>query len=206
VTRKRSGLRRIITIHKSIPCLEINMKKIVLTFGLIAGAILSAMMLVTFAFWGSIDFDSSEIIGYTSMVVAFLLIFFGVRAYRDNVAGGTVSFGRAFKVGALIAVVAAVGYVATWEVVRRTMAPDFVEKYQAHLMEEARADGATAAELAEKRAELDKYAAWYKNPAIRAGMTFLEPMPVALVIALVSAGVLSRGRKDRAREGGLASA
>ena len=51
----------------------------------------------------AIGFDRGEIIGYTSMVLAFLLIFFGVRSYRDNVAGGTVRFGRAFAVGALIA-------------------------------------------------------------------------------------------------------
>ena len=182
------------------------MKKIVLTFGLIAGAILSVMMVITFAFWDAIGFESSEILGYTSMVVAFLLIFFGVRAYRDNVAGGSVSFARAFGVGTLIAVVAAVCYVATWEVVSRTMAPNFFAEYQAHMLEEARADGATATQLAEKKAELDKYATMYKNPVIRAGMTFVEPMPVALVIALVSAGVLSRGRKGRPRENGLASA
>ena len=65
------------------------MKKTVLTFGLISGAILSAMMLATLPFLDRIGFDRGEIIGYTSMVVAFLLIFFGVRSYRDNVAGGT---------------------------------------------------------------------------------------------------------------------
>ena len=182
------------------------MRKIVLTFGLIAGAILSAMMVISVSFQDAIGFESAEVIGYTSMVVAFLLIFFGVRAYRDNVAGGSVTFGRAFKVGALIAVVAAVCYVATWEVVRRKMVPDFVERYQAHLMEEARAEGATVAELAKKKAVLDKYAIMYRNPAIRVGITFVEPMPVALIIALISAGVLSRGRKGSARQGGLASA
>ena len=45
------------------------------------------------------------------MVLAFLLIFFGVRSYRDNVAGGRVRFGRAFAVGASIAAVASVCYV-----------------------------------------------------------------------------------------------
>ena len=71
------------------------MKKIVLTFGLIAGAILSAMMLITLPFQDAIGYDRSAVIGYTSMVVAFLLVFFGVRSYRDNVAGGAVRFGRA---------------------------------------------------------------------------------------------------------------
>jgi hypothetical protein len=170
------------------------MKKIVLTFGLLAGAILAAMMFLTFQFQDHIGFDNGEVIGYTSMVVAFLLTFFGVRSYRDNVAGGTVRFGRAFLVGALISVVASACYVAAWQVISRKMAPDFVEKYQAHLIEKARADGATDAAIAQKREELAKFAELYKNPVINAAVTFLEPLPVALIVTLVSAGVLSRRR------------
>ena len=82
------------------------MRKIVLTFGLIAGAILSAMMSIALLFQDQIGFDKGAIFGYTSMVVAFLMVFFGVRAYRDNVAGGKVTFGRALKVGLLIMAVA----------------------------------------------------------------------------------------------------
>ena len=115
------------------------MKKTVLTFGLISGAILSAMMLLTLPFHDAIGFDRSMIVGYTTMVLAFLLVFFGVRSYRDNVAGGTVSFGRAFAVGALIAIVASLCYVATWEVVYRKIAPDYLEKYQAYVLEKERA-------------------------------------------------------------------
>jgi len=51
------------------------MRKIVLTFGLIAGAILSAMMLITLPFQDRIGFDKGWIIGYTSMVAAFLMVF-----------------------------------------------------------------------------------------------------------------------------------
>lgn len=171
------------------------MKKIVLTFGLISGAILSAMMLVTIPFHDAIGFDRGLIIGYTTMVLAFLLIFFGVRSYRDNIAGGTVRFGRAFAVAALIGVVASLCYVATWEVVYFKFAPDYLTKYQAHVLEKERADGASADAIARKKAELDKFAEMYKNPAINAGMTFLEPLPVALIVALVSAGVLSRRKK-----------
>jgi len=176
------------------------MKKIVLTFGLIAGAILSAMMLITLPFHDAIGYDNSEIIGYTSMVVAFLLIFFGVRSYRDNVAGGRVRFGRAFAVGGLIAVVASLCYVATWEVVYFNFAPDFLTKYQEHQLEKARANGESEAAIAAQKAEMEKFAEMYKNPAVNAAMTFLEPLPVALVVALVSAGVLSRKRKELVRE------
>ena len=172
------------------------MQKIVLTFGLIAGVILSAMMLITLGFQDTIDFDKSEVIGYTSMIVAFLLIFLGVKSFRDNVAGGSVTFGRAFGVGALIAVVASVCYVLTWQVIYYKLAPDFAEKYQAHLLEKARAEGASEAELAKQKADNEKFMKLYANPAINVGITFLEPLPVALVVALVSAGVLSRRRKE----------
>lgn len=171
------------------------MKKTVLTFGLISGAILSAMMIITMPFHDEIGFDRGMIVGYTTMVLAFLLVFFGVRSYRDNVAGGTVRFGRAFAVGALIAAVASLCYVATWEVMFfGGIAPDYLEKYQVHILAKERAKGQTEEAIARKKAELDDFAEMYKNPAINAAYTFLEPLPVALVIALVSAGVLSRRR------------
>ncbi len=171
------------------------MKKTVLTFGLIAGAIVSGMLLITIPFQDAIGFDRGEIIGYTSMVVAFLLIYFGVRSYRDNVAGGRVGFGRALAVGVLIAVVASICYAATWQVVYYKLAPDFFPRYQAHVIEEARADGMGEAALAKKKAEMDEFAEFYRNPAINVAITFIEPMPVALIIALISAGVLSRRRE-----------
>ena len=170
------------------------MKKTVLTFGLIQGAILSAMMLITVPFWDALGFDRSEIVGYTSMVLASLLIFFGVRSYRDNVAGGSMSFGRGLTVGLLIGAVAGVCYVVTWQLIQDRVAPDFRAKYSAHLIAEARADGQSEAEIAEMKAQLDEYAEMYKNPVIRSAWTFVEPLPVTLLMALVAAGVLSRRR------------
>lgn len=180
------------------------MKKTVLTFGLIAGAVLSAMMLLTIPFMDRIGYDRGEILGYTTMVLAFLLVFFGVRSYRDNVAGGTVGFGRAFAVGALIVVVAAVCYVATWQLIYYVITPDFGTQMVAHAIAEARASGGTPAEIAEQVARIERYAEWFRNPVLNAAVAFIEPLPVGLVISLVSAGILSRRRP--AAETGLAAA
>src|SRR5205085_11282446 len=130
-----------------------------------------------------------------SMVLAFLLVFFGVRSYRDNVAGGTVRFGRALAVGALIALVASLCYVATWEVTYFKFAPDYLTKYQARMLEKARAEGASQEALSRKKKEMDELAVMYRNPAINAALTLVEPLPVGLIVALVSAGVLSRRKK-----------
>src|SRR4029434_4212035 len=85
-----------------------EMKKTVLTFGLIGGAILAAMMFATLPFMDKFSFDRGELIGYTTMSPAFLLVFFGIRSYRENVGGGQITFGRAFAVGILITLVACV--------------------------------------------------------------------------------------------------
>ena len=171
------------------------MKRIVWTFGLISGGILSVMMLATMPFHDAIGYDRGLIIGYTTMVAAFLLIYFGVRSYRDNVAGGTVSFGRALAVGSLIALIASSCYVATWEVLYFNFMPDFLEKYQAHALEKARSSGASQAEIDKQIAGMQTLARMYKNPAINAAMTFVEPLPVGLGFALVSAGLLRRKRR-----------
>jgi hypothetical protein len=171
------------------------MKKTVLTFGLLAGGILSAMLAITLPFHEAIGFDNGEILGYTSMVAAFLLIFFGVRSYRDNRPGGTIRFGEAFLVGALITVVAALCYVVTWEVLGSRFAPDFMAKYQAHMVENARADGASEAAIAELQAQMARFAELSENPVIHVAITFLEPLPVGLIVSLVTAGILSRGRR-----------
>lgn len=171
------------------------MRKIVLTFGLISGAILSAMMLLTIPFADRIGFDKGAIIGYTTMVLAFLMVYFGVRSYRDNVEGGSVSFGRAFKVGLLIVVIASVCYVATWQFVYYRITPDFMEKYSAYSLEQARKGGASEAAIAAKAEEMARFGELYKNPLVNIGFTFLEPLPVGLLFTLVTAGVLSRKRR-----------
>jgi hypothetical protein len=171
------------------------MKKTVWTFGLISGAILSATMLATIPFVVSIGFDYGMLVGYTTMVLAFLLVFFGVRSYRDNVAGGTVGFGRAAAVGSLIVVIAAACYVATWELIYFELAPDYAAKIEAHMIEQARSSGDSPAEIQEQIAGVRRNMELYRNPAINAAITFVEPLPVGLVFVLVSAGVLSRARR-----------
>ena len=81
------------------------MRKIVLTFGLISGAVMVAMFLLGLPFHDRIGNDGGMLIGYTTMVAASLLIYFGVRRYRDTIAGGRIRFGWALLVGALIGAV-----------------------------------------------------------------------------------------------------
>jgi MFS family permease len=168
------------------------MKRIVLTFGLIAGAVMASLMVIALIYQDEIGFDRGAVVGYTSMVLAFLMVFFGVKSYRDNVAGGHVTFGQAFKVGLLITLVATACYVVTWQVLYYGFMPDFLDKYTAYALEQARQSGADEAQLARQSKEMADFIEMYKNPLVNIAFTVIEPLPVGLVFTLVTAGVFGR--------------
>ena len=169
------------------------MKKIVWTFGLISGAIMAVFIVATMPFLDAFE-DHSLVVGYTGIVAAFLLVFFGIRSYRENVLRGTIGFGRALTVGLLIATIGSVCYVVTWEILYFKFMPDFYSKYAQSAVDQARKAGKSEAEIAKTRASMDEMTKNAKNPIWVFAMTFLEPFPVGLVISLVSAGILRRKR------------
>ena len=67
------------------------MKKIVLIFGLISGLLSAGMMLAVLPFIRSMDLGKADTLGYTSIVLSALLVFFGVRSYRRTPAAGSRS-------------------------------------------------------------------------------------------------------------------
>lgn len=173
------------------------MKKIVWTNGLIAGGIMVAMFFIALPFHEAIGFEYGMVYGYTSMVAAFMLVSFGIRSYRDSVSGGTVGFGRAVAVGTLIVTVASTLYVASWEVYYfgTNGGQEYMAGYQEYVVKKERAKGATEAQIDSIVAESQKFAKMYENPLVNAGITFLEPLPVGILITLISAGVLSRKKR-----------
>jgi hypothetical protein len=169
------------------------MKRIVIIFGVISGVISSALMFLTLPLMhtGAVNFSNGYIVGYTSIVLSFLLVVFGIRSYREN-NGGTITFGRAFSVGILITLISCVFYVASWEVIYFKIMPDFADKYAAHAIHDMRAKGATDAAIAAKKVEMQKMKTMLNNPLLNAAMTFIEPFPVGLLVTLVSAAILRR--------------
>lgn len=169
------------------------MKKTVWTFGLISGAIIAAMMLLTMPFEDRIGYDRAVVIGYTTMVAAFLLVFFGIKSYRDNVGNGEITFWRALAIGALITAISSVCYTVTWEALFFGR-PAFAARFQEYEVAHVKASGKSQAEIDKQLADMKRFSELYRNPAFNSAVTFLEPLPVGLVIALISAGILSRKR------------
>src|SRR5690606_18724694 len=88
--------------------------------------------------------------------------------------------------------IASTVYVAVWLVDYYLFVPDFMDKYIAHALEVTRREGATAAELAVRAKELAEEKEAYKNPLMVILFTYIEVLPIALIITLVSALILKK--------------
>lgn len=172
------------------------MKKTVLTFGLISGVVMSVLICAIVPFHDQIGFDRGVYVGYTSMLMAFLLVFFGIRSYRENVGGGEITFWRAFQVGILISLITCVFYVVTWEIVYFNFLPNFFEKYTAYLVDKARASGASPEQLAQQIEQAKQMKALLDNKFLSAIIIFVaEPLPVGIAMTLISAAILRKRRR-----------
>lgn len=168
------------------------MKKSVLTFGLIAGLIISLLMDSSFLLARRIGSGHSMLLGYTIMVASFLLVYFGIRSYRDNSLAGHISFGRAFACGLLITLITTAFYVASWEILYFNFMPHFMDGYFAAQIHQVQASHLDPAVIAARVAAIRHSQQLYQNPLVNIAYTFIEPLPVGLLITLLSAAVLRR--------------
>jgi hypothetical protein len=168
------------------------MKKAVLTFGLISGLMMSLLMGGSLLLADKIGSGHSMILGYTIMVASFLLIYFGIRSYRDDVLAGQITFGRAVTCGILIALISSVCYVLMWEVIYFNFMPHFMDGYFAAQIHKLQSAGLDPATTAARVAAIQHSQQLYQNPLVNMAYTLMEPLPVGLVIALISAALLRR--------------
>jgi hypothetical protein len=169
-----------------------TMKKIVITFGLISGGIAALMMFATMPLVGRVSYEYLTLLGYTIFVACFLMVFFGIRSYRDNVGGGTITFGKAFTVGILITLLSCAIYIISWEFIHHQFLPNFLDDYSNYVVEKMRAAGATQEALNQQIQELEQFKQWYRNPFIRYAMSLMEAFPVGLLVTLLSSLILKR--------------
>jgi hypothetical protein len=168
------------------------MKKTVLTFGLISGVLISVLMGSSLVLADRIGSGHSMILGYTIMVASFLLVYFGIRSYRDNTLPGQISFGRAFACGILITLITTACYVVMWEILYFNFMPHFMDSYFAAQIDRVRSAGLDSATTAAQVAAIRQSQQLYQNPLVNIAYTIMEPLPVGLVITLISAALLSR--------------
>ncbi len=166
------------------------MKRIVIIYGLIAGTIVGSLLLASMSLWnaGVVDLTNGHVVGYTTMVIALSMVFFGIKSFRDNHQKGVITFGKGLLLGTYITLIASVMYALAWEVSYRNMPSDFIRKMEQSYVDQAKAKGATEEELK----SMADFWVMYQNPFIRFGVTLTEILPVGIIITLLSASLLRK--------------
>lgn len=178
------------------------MKKIVLTFGLIAGLICISMFFIMFPSDGNFNFENGQLYGYISMIIAFSTIFFAVKQYRDKYSGGSIKFGKAFLIGLYVTLIASTVYILGWEAYYSQYGEEFLAQYMEYTKSKMVEDGKSAADIEATLASQKEMMEPYKNNRmIRMAITFIEIFPVGLIMSLLSAllfGVILKKKTDMA--------
>lgn len=169
------------------------MTPVILRYGTLAGLIVSLPWLVyMLTLPADGHMNHSMLLGYTLMILAFSMVFVGIKQYRDRALGGVIKFGKALLLGLGISAVASLIYVLGWEICMAFSKYNFIEAYSKFILDDARAHGAGPAEMEQAAKQAADFATMYRNPLYRMAFTFIEIFPVGILVSLISAGLLRK--------------
>jgi len=86
------------------------------------------------------DYSIGEILGYLSIVISLLFVFFGIKHFRDKVNIGFVSFKKALIIGLLISVLAGIGVAIVDAIYTTFINPDFFDEYTQMMIDQGRGE------------------------------------------------------------------
>lgn len=174
------------------------MKRTVTVFGLIAGVIIVTLVWLMLAIDSEgdlISMDHSQFVGYGIMVVSLSMIFFGIKSFRDNYGGGTITFWKGVQIGLLITLIASVMYAGGW-IIYNSVNPEwlgmFMEKYSEYQANTMRTAGSSQAEIDAVLQQMADMGKMLENPLIFFLLGLVEIIPVGILITLISAAILRK--------------
>ena len=101
------------------------------------------------------------------------------------------------SVGILITLISCVCYVITWEIIYFGFHSGLSPRSTNHMVEKARASGASQQVIEATREQMRDLKVMLDNPFINSAMAFLEPLPVGLIITLLSALILRKKKESK---------
>jgi len=152
------------------------MKTVVIKFGLFGLFFSLALFLAVLYVGMGLDFNTQEVLGYLTILVALSTIFFGIMHYRDRVNAGKISFLKGLLIGLLITLITAIGIAIADFIYTTFINPDFFNDY-ARMMRDKGYTGV-----------IQDYGSGFM-----AVIMYLTVLILGLLVSLLAALVLKRG-------------
>lgn len=175
------------------------MKAILVKYGLIGGFIMAFGFLLSIPLSGSpANYDTMEILGYTSIIIALLAVFFGIKSYRDRQLGGRIQFSKGLLTGIGISAVASAILGLYTFIHIAWIDPDFSQSYSAWEIDKIESSDMSAIEKTEAITSMKELVPKLDSPLIQALIMYGTVFIIGIIVSLISAAIL---RRDDNNEG-----
>ncbi len=166
------------------------MKKTILRFGLYGVITICLLSILIWSLVKVVDNTTAEIIGYSSMVVSLLFVFFGIKHFRDRENNGVVTFAKALLIGVLISLIVSVAFGILDIIYVKFVNPDFMTDYYEGMLEQAQTLPAEEFEILKE--ELNAEKEMFLNPFMHFFIMSMMVFVIGFIISLLSALLLQR--------------
>lgn len=151
------------------------MKKSVLKYGGYGFVLSILLFLLGHNFGKEIDYSTQEVVGYLTIIVSLIFVFFGIKHFRDKENNGALSFGKGMTIGLLISMITALGIAIADLIYTTAINPDFLEEYK------------SAMDAQGYEGEIPDYSSGFM-----AFIMFITVLIIGLIISLISSLILQR--------------
>ena len=167
------------------------MKRTIIKFGGYSCLLLIVLFGISFLFEDAMDFSTSEIFGYATIVLSLSFVFFGIKSYRDKENNGVICFGKALKIGLLITLLASLTFGLINVIYTEVINPEFSTEYYKYSIEKIEKE-LPAEAYKVKVAELESQQELFGNPLFNFVLMSLTVLIIGLIISLISGLILQR--------------
>ena len=167
------------------------MKTTVVKFGSFALLTAAGLFALALLLAKGLDYSIQEVIGYTTMALSLIFVFFGIRHYRDHENEGKITFLKALGVGMLISLFAALGFGIIDYIYTTVINPDFAIEYETRMLADMKAN-LSAEDFEIKKAELQQQMKDYGGSGFMAFIMFATVAVMGFIVSLLSAVLLQK--------------
>ena len=167
------------------------MRKTIVRFGLYGVVIMSIVLAISFiAFKDRHNWEVQEVIGYTTIILSLLFVYFGIRHWRDNYNSGLLTFGQGLKLGLLITLFPSIAFgLFTW--LEMVLDPGFMDQYYSYYVQKLKAS-TPPDKWQETLQKLEAEKEMFSSPLIQFAVMFLTVFLIGVVITVISSLILQR--------------
>lgn len=170
------------------------MKRIAFRYGMWGVAIMLIILIADFfIFQNKTNWELQEVIGYATIVVSLLFVYFGIRRWRDKENAGQLSFWRGIGLGSLISLFPSVAFGLFSWIQMNFLDPGFSDRYYNYYVEKVK-QSTPPEKLQAALQKMAEEKEMFSSPVAQFLFMFLTVFVIGFIITIISTLLLRRSK------------